>query len=68
MTTLELNDREMMALLLLLKLGMDTYTGEPVDDAVEGLAQMSNAVLDRLIAKVSLAGGRAAAAAHEGEA
>lgn len=60
MTTLQLTQAEAMALLLLLKIGMDHYTGEPVDgEAIDGLHTVPYAALDSIIAKVSLAGAHA---------
>lgn len=71
-TTIEFTDHEMMALLLLLKVGMDNYTGSdpglPSPDVMTALMRVPNRVIDRLIAKVSFAGDRAASFAHEGEA
>lgn len=55
-TTLELNQREVAALLLLVKLGMDFYTGNPAGDALEALRSVPNRVIDGVIAKVSRAG------------
>lgn len=55
-TTLELNQREVATLLLLVKLGMDFYTGNPAGDALEALRTVPNPVVDRVIAKVSRAG------------
>lgn len=63
---IEFTEEEVSALLLLLKLGMDYYMGDDGDDAVDSvevvdsLRFIPNRVLDRVIAKVSHAGGRAA--------
>ena len=54
---LELDHREVAALLLLLKLGMDAYTVSPTDyAALEALSRTPNPVIDSVIAKVSRAG------------
>ena len=54
---LELDQREVAALLLLLKLGIDIYTVSPADGAVlEALSRTPNPVIDSVIAKVSRAG------------
>lgn len=52
-----LDYREGLALVLLLKIGMDTYTGADrgTADALEGLRGIPDGVIDRMIAKVSLA-------------
>ena len=55
-TTLELNQWEVAALLVLVKLGMDFYTGNPAGDALEALRSVPNRVIDGVIAKVSRAG------------
>lgn len=68
MTTLDLNDREVMALLLLLKLGMDVYSGEEAEAGIAALHGASYAAIESVILKVSEAGERSAAMAHEGEA
>lgn len=54
--TLELSQQELAALLLLLKLGMDFYTGNPAGDALEALRSVPNRVIDGVIAKVGRAG------------
>lgn len=54
--TLELSEQEAGALLLLLKLGMDFYTGNPAGDALEALRGVPNRVIDGVIAKASRAG------------
>lgn len=54
--TLELSQQEVAALLLLVKLGMDFYTGNPAGDALEALRGVPNRVVDGVIAKVSRAG------------
>lgn len=57
---LDLSQSETAALLILMKLGMDTYEGHPIDeDAFEVLRQVPNPVLNALIGKVSVAAGRA---------
>ena len=54
--TLDLTEQEVAALLLLLKLGMDCYTLDPADDEVmEALVRIPDAVLDRVIIKMSKA-------------
>lgn len=69
MTTLELTDAEAMALMLLLKLGMDHYTGEPVsEETIDGLHTVPYSAIDSIIQKVSDAGEQAASAAVEGNA
>lgn len=59
---LEFSEAEVGALLLLLKLGMDFYTGNPAGDALEALRSVPNRVIDGMIAKVSRAGSAAARA------
>lgn len=57
---LELTQSEAAAMLVLLKLGMDTYEGDPIDDsALEVLRHFPDPVLNHLIGKVSVAAGRA---------
>lgn len=68
MTTLDLNDREVMALLLLLKLGMDVYSGNDPEPGIEAMHGASYAAIESVILKVSEAGEHSAAMAHEGEA
>lgn len=53
---LEFSDQELAALLLLLKLGMDFYTGNPAGEALEALRSVPNRVIDGVIAKASRAG------------
>lgn len=68
MTTLELNDSEVMALLLLLKLGMDVYSGNDPEPGIEAMHGARYSAVESLIGKVSDAGERASVVAHEGEA
>lgn len=68
MTTLELTDHEVMALLLLLKLGMDLYTGNDTDAGIDGLHGVPYHAIESIIEKVSAAGEQAAEEAVEGEA
>lgn len=55
-TTIELKEEEVGVLLLLVKLGMDFYTGNPAGDALEALRGVPNRVVDGVIAKVGRAG------------
>lgn len=56
---LELSQSEAAAMLVLLKLGMDTHEGDPIDDsALEVLRHFPDPVLNHLIRKVSVAAGR----------
>lgn len=54
--TLELSEQEVGALLLLVKLGMDFYTGNPAGEALEALRSVPNRVVDGVIAKLGRAG------------
>lgn len=53
---LKLSQQEVAVLLLLVKLGMDFYTGNPAGDALEALRSVPNRVIDGVIAKASRAG------------
>ena len=64
--TLEFSEEEVGALLLLLKLGMDFYTGNPAGEALEALRCVPNRIVDGVIAKASRAGTAALKGAGNG--
>lgn len=58
--TIDLTPSEAAAMLMLLKIGMDTYEGDPIDDeAFEILRLVPNPVLYALVGKVGVAAGKA---------
>lgn len=65
-TIIELKEEEVGVLLLLVKLGMDFYTGNPAGDALDTLRSVPNRVVDGVIAKVSRAGTAALKGAGNG--